>query len=205
MFTQLNTFGKAVSPWPLKVSEPVEVLVHEATAAPSEVTAVGFIVGLIVGLDVVEKTQIKLITMMTIDKFKQFILNFFQSMKLLVVDDNWTTKNTILSDAINSKLKWRTLVWQTKVYFCLSQKTFPTSSYFMRHYKLLQDKRCQFYQYTVSKISPFPLLFKPQNSSFPLFFKKPKDKGVRENFLKKPFDFFWKPVWEENTWNLIST
>ena len=72
----------------MKVSEPVEVLVHEATAAPSEVTAVGFIVGLIVGLDVVEKTQIKLTTMMTIDKFKQFILYIFQSMKLLVVDDN---------------------------------------------------------------------------------------------------------------------
>ena len=95
MFTQLNTFGKAVSPWSLKVSEPVEVLVHEATAAHSEFTALGFIAGLINGLDVVDKTQIKLIIMMTIDKFKQFILYFFQSMKLLVVDDKWTTKYTI--------------------------------------------------------------------------------------------------------------
>lgn len=88
MFTQLNTFGKAVSPRPLKVSEPVEVLVQEASATPNVVTAVGFIVGLIVGLDVVDKTQIKLITMMTIDKFKQFILYFFQSITLLVVVDS---------------------------------------------------------------------------------------------------------------------
>jgi len=64
------------------------VLVQEATAIPSEVTAVGFIVGLIVGLDVVDKTQIKLTTMMTINNLKLFILFFFRSMKLLVVDNN---------------------------------------------------------------------------------------------------------------------
>jgi len=57
MFRHLNTFGKDVSPRPLKESEPVEVIVQEATEAASEVTTVGLTVGLIVEL--VDKTHIK--------------------------------------------------------------------------------------------------------------------------------------------------
>jgi len=72
MFRQLNTFGKDVSPRPLKESGPVEVIVQEATEAASEVTTVGLTVGLIVEL--VDKTLIKWIKMITIDKFKQSIL-----------------------------------------------------------------------------------------------------------------------------------
>jgi len=84
MFTQLNTFGKAVSPWPLNLSEPVEVLVQKATAASTEVTAVD-----------VERTLTKFIAIIKIDKYEHDILSL--PLMLILVDDKivyWFKCNT---------------------------------------------------------------------------------------------------------------